>query len=222
VVRCAKTAVEAMAIIVTDGEGAPGANQSSHFSRFIRIRDEYRALLAKNPDFQPAHPAAVNPALRRPPGLSERVWIEDPETASVVDLANAVYQGLVRLLAHSYSLKSPDPEKAFSVRTAVGLMRALTLLAESAARRPAGPTHPDSNAGVSFVALRDAAPLPPGESTRRLLAERLRELSQRAAELDQIDPRLSHAAGILQSLSDGADDFFVAKPAPASAVLETA
>jgi hypothetical protein len=49
VVRCLKTALEALAIIVTDGEGAPGSRETSHFSRFIRIRDEYRKLLANEP-----------------------------------------------------------------------------------------------------------------------------------------------------------------------------
>jgi hypothetical protein len=220
VVGCSKTALEALAVIVTDGEGAPDDNANSHFSRFVKIRDEHRALLAKNPDFEPAHPAAVNPALRRPPTPAGRVWIEDPETAAVADLANAVYETLVRLLGHSYSLPSPDPEKGFSVRTAIGLMRALTLLAESVARRPAGPAHPDVNGGVSFVALRDAAPLPAGQSTRRLLTERLQELSAAAAALDQIDPRLSHAAGILQSLSQRADEALAGPSSPQPAVLE--
>ena len=206
VVGCSKTALEALAIIVTEGEGAPGENTSSHFSRFIKIRDEYRTLLARNPDFEPAHPAAINPALRRPPTSAGRVWIQDEETAAVADLGNAVYETLVRLLGHSYSLPSPTPEKAFSVRTAIGLMRALTLLAESVARRPAGESYPKSNGGLSFVALRDAAPLPAGKSTRLLLTERLQELSAGATALDQIDPRLSRAAGILQSLSQSADE----------------
>lgn len=222
VVRCSKTALEALTIIVTDGEGAPDANANSHFSRFMKIRDEYRELLATNPGFEPAHPAAINPALRRPPGLSGRVWIDDPETAAIADLANAVYQTLVRLLGHAYSLKSPEQEKAFSVRTGVGLMRAVTLLAECAARRPAGPTNPDSNGGISFVALRDAAPLPPAQSTRQLLVERLQELSARAAELDQTDPRLSRATGILQSLSQRANEVFGGTLSPATAVLEDA
>jgi hypothetical protein len=99
-------------------------------------------------------------------------------------------------------------------------MRALTLLAESVARRPAGPAHPDVNGGVSFVALRDAAPLPAGQSTRRLLTERLQELSAGAAALDQIDPRLSHAAGILQSLSQRADEALAGPSSPQPAVLE--
>lgn len=222
VVRCAKTALEAMAIIVTDGEGAPGATENSHFSRFRKIRDEHRALLAINPGFEPAHPAAVNPALRRPPGLADRIWIDDPETASVADLANAVYQMLLRLLGLSCSLKSPDNEKTFSVRTGIGLMRALTSLAESAARRPAGPTNPHCNGGVSFIALRDAAPLHAGESTRRLLAERLEELSTRAAELDQADPRVARATGLLQSFSQRANEVLLSTPPPAPAALETA
>jgi hypothetical protein len=214
VVRCSKTAVEALAIIVTEGEGAPGASDDSHFSRFEKIRAEYRALLAKNPTFEPAHSAAVNPLLRRPPSLSGRVWIDDPETASIVDLANAAYQTVVRLLGYSYNLPSGDPEKRLAVGLGVGLMKAVTFLAESAARRPAGPTHPDCNGGMSFTALRDAAPLPHGASTRRLFVERLQELSKRAGEMDQVDPRLSDATGVLQSLAQRAEVFATFDPVP--------
>ena len=35
-----------------------------------------------------------------------------------------------------------------------------TPLAEHAARLPAGPSNPDCNAGMSFTALRESAPLP--------------------------------------------------------------
>jgi len=220
VVGCSRTAVEALALIVTEGEGAAGANVSSHFSRFMRIRDEYRALLAKNPGFRPAHPAAIDPALRRPPTDTGRVWIGDAETAAVADLGNAVYETVLRLLAHAYSLASPHPEKAFSVQTATRLMPVLTLLAESAARRPAGPGHPHVNGGLSFVALRDAAPLPVGPSARRLLAERLHELADGAVVLDQLDPRLARAAAILKSLSEHADEAFLGPASSRRGLLE--
>jgi hypothetical protein len=205
VVRCSKSAVEALAIIVTEGEGAPNATETSHFSRFKKIRDEYRALLARNPSFEPAHPAALNPVLRRPPGLSDRILIDDPETAPVVDLANAAYQTLVRLLGYSYMVQRPDPEKRLAVGLGIGLMKTVAFLAESAARRPAGPTHPGVNAGMSFTALRDAAPLPHSASTRRVLVERLKELSKRAGELDQLDSRIAGATGLLQSLAQRAE-----------------
>ena len=59
----------------------------------------------------------------------------------------------------------------------LGLMRAMTPLAERAARLPAGPSNPGCNAGMSFTALRDAAPLPPGASAGKFFLERLHELA---------------------------------------------
>src|SRR5262249_18062139 len=158
---------------------------ASHFNRFREMREEYRALLAKNPAFEPGHPAAVNPVLRRPPGIRGRVWIDDAETASIVDAANAAYQTMVRLLGYAYTVPSPCPAKRFAVQLGIDLMKVVSLLAESAARRPAGPSNPDSNAGMSFTALRDAAPLPHA-GARRYFPERLKELSSRADTFDQI------------------------------------
>lgn len=67
---------------------------------------------------------------------------------------------------------------------------------------------------MSFTALRDAAPLPHGASSRRLFVERLQELSKRAGELGQIDPRLAHATGLLQSLTQRAEGFAAFDSAP--------
>ena len=172
-----KTALAAFATIVEQGEGAPEHSLGSHFQKFLAIRSEYAALKAENPDFQPAFPAAHNPVLRPPMGRTGRVWIEDEEAAETVDLANTGYALMLRLLAHSYLVSRPMPEKALAVDLSIGLMRAVTLLAERAARLPAGPSNPDCNAGMSFTALRDAASLPPGASTRRFFAERLAEMA---------------------------------------------
>lgn len=205
-VLCSKTAVAACEAIVTEGEGAAAESQNSHFSRFTSIREEYRALLARNPEFRPAHPAAVNPVLRRPLGISGRVWIEDADASAVVDVANAIYQTMLRLLAYSYAVPGPAPEKNLVVDLGVSLMRAMTLLAESAARRPAGPSNPHCNAGVSFTALRDAAPLPRTASTRRFFAERMDELARYAARLDQMDSRIARATALLRQLAVRAAD----------------
>ena len=139
------------------------------------------ALRAKNPQFQPAFPAAVNPVLRRPVRAGARVWLENEETAATVDLANTAYMLMLRLISHSYLVPRPHPAKALCVDLALGLMRAMSPLAERAARLPAGPSNPDCNAGMSFTALRDAAPLPPGVSAGRFFLERLRELLGRRA-----------------------------------------
>ncbi len=132
------------------------------------------------------------------------MWLENEETAATVDLANTAYMLMLRLISHSYLLPRPHPAKALCVDLGLGLMRAMTPLAERAARLPAGPSNPDCNGGMSFTALRDAAPLPPGVSAGKFFLERLRELLAGAqalaangdARVAQAlrDPHRSHAA----------------------------
>lgn len=226
-VLCLKTALEACEAIVTQGEGASGDHPDSHFNKFLAIRTEFAALKQKNPNFTPAHPAAHNPVLRRPPTPEGHVWIDDPQASAVVDIANSCYQLMLRLIGYAYATPSPSPEKSLAVDLGIDLMKALTMLGESAARRPAGKDNPNCNAGVSFTALRDAAPLPRGPSSRRFFVERMAELAQGAAKLDQADQRLARAAGLLRALATRAKHFevmpdeSVASPAAAPPQVST-
>jgi CDGSH-type Zn-finger protein/uncharacterized Fe-S cluster protein YjdI len=208
-VICSITALKAFDAIVSQGEGASTENQDSHYCRFIAIRKELEALRAANPDFEPAFPAAVNPVLRKPVRQGARVWLENEETAATVDVANTAYMLMLRLISHSYLLPRPHPAKALCVDLALGLMRAMTPLAERAARLPAGPSNPGCNGGMSFTALRDAAPLPPGVSAGRFFLERLRELVSGARALvANGDARVAQAVRILSELLQRAERNF--------------
>ena len=55
--------------------------------------------------FAPAFPAATNPVLRRPPRPEGRVWIENAEAVATVDLANACYGLMLRLLGYAYAAR---------------------------------------------------------------------------------------------------------------------
>jgi CDGSH-type Zn-finger protein/uncharacterized Fe-S cluster protein YjdI len=201
-VQCNKTALAALATIVRQGEGAPEHSEDSHYQKFVLVRDELAALKAANPHFEPAFPAAHNPVLRPPLGRAGRVWIENEEAAETVDLANAGYALMLRLLAYSYLTARPLPEKVLTVDLALGLMRAVTFWAERAARLPAGPSNPSCNAGMSFTALRDAAALPPGASARQFFGERLEELASAAQKLGESgDARTVKASRIVSELA---------------------
>jgi CDGSH-type Zn-finger protein/uncharacterized Fe-S cluster protein YjdI len=201
-VRCLKTALAAFDAIVTQGEGAPRDSLDSHYQRFLAVRTELRTLCAANPKFAPAFPAATNPVLRRPPRPEGRVWIEDPAAFDTVDLANASYALMLRLLAYAYRLPTPGSEKSLTVDLAIGLMQALMPLAERAARLPAGPSNPHCNAGVSFIAPRDTAALPVGAAGRRIFIERFAQLAAVGARLAQDgEARASAAAQRLQGLA---------------------
>jgi CDGSH-type Zn-finger protein/uncharacterized Fe-S cluster protein YjdI len=216
-VICSKTALAAFDAIVRQGEGAQADTEGSHYQKFAGIRRELRALKEANRSFQPAFPAAVNPVLRRPPRPEGRVWIENEEAAQCVDLANAAYGLMVRLIGYSYSVPRPAPQKGVAIDLGIGLMKAMTLLAERAARLPAGPSNPECHAGVTFVALRDAAAFPPGAGARRFFKERLAELARAAATLDATDERTSRAAGLLGELAQRSNrEFDEASPATAA------
>src|SRR5262249_22359459 len=214
-VICAKTALAALPAIVQQGEGAPTSSLGSHFQKFIAIRNEMQELQAANSAFKPAFPAATNPVQRTPMRPSGRVWIENEDAAVTVDLANAGYALMLRLIAYAYVVPRPDPEKALAVDLAIGVMQAVGKLGELAARLPAGPSNPQCNAGMSFTILRDAAPLPRGPAARRFFTERLREIADRAAQIAGANARAASAARVLDDLAKrGARGFAAAEPAP--------
>jgi len=204
-VRCSQTAMEALDAIIRQGEGAPGHSAGSHFERFCAMRAEFQALKAANPAFAPSHPAAVNPVLRRPPRPEGRVWLETESAGTTVDVANAAYGLMLRLLAYSYAVAAPHADKTLAVDVATGLMRAMAQFGQHAARLPAGPSNPQCNAGMSFTTLRDAAAFPPGPGARRFFIERLLELTRAAAGLpDRAAARVQEGTRLLQSLAERA------------------
>jgi CDGSH-type Zn-finger protein/uncharacterized Fe-S cluster protein YjdI len=220
-VFCSITATRAFDAIVSQGEGAASETAESHYCRFLEIRDELRELKAANPAFEPAWPAAVNPVLRRPVRQGARVWLENEDTAATVDLANSAYMLMLRLLSHSYLVPRPHPDKALCIDIALGLMRAVSPLAERAARLPAGPENPGCNGGMSFTALRESAPLPPGISAGRFFVERAGELVEAARRVAaEGDPRAVRALRVLEDLALRAQRRFaeIEKLAPAAVI----
>lgn len=222
-VICLKTALAAFDSIITQGEGARENTKDSHYQKFAAIRAEYQVLLAADPSFVPAFPAATNPVMRRPPRPEGRVWIEDPRAIATVDLANSAYGLMQRLLAYTYAVPSQDPDKALALDLAIGLMHALVPLAERAARLPAGPSNPACHAGVSFITLRDASTLPPGPAARRFFRERFEQLAEAAVRMrDEGDARTVAAASIFSKLAQNAARNFDLSRPPPYAVAPTA
>jgi CDGSH-type Zn-finger protein/uncharacterized Fe-S cluster protein YjdI len=214
-VLCLKTALAAFDAIVVQGEGAQAETTDSHYQRFVAIRNEYNALLEEDADFKPAHPAATNPVLRRPPRPEGRVWVEDVQAAGIVDAANACYALMCRMLAQAYATPGPSAEKSLIVDVSISLMRAVTHLGEEAARYPAGQSNPNCNAGMSFTVLRDASALPVGVPARRFFIERIDEIATRVTALSESHPsaRMKSAATHLQQLQTRAVRGFDTSPA---------
>ncbi|MDX2235774.1 MAG: ferritin-like domain-containing protein [Hyphomonadaceae bacterium] len=198
-VVCLATAHAAIRGIVEQGEGARIGDATSHYARFKTIARDYDALLAANPGFAPAHPAAHNPVMRRPPTPEGKVWIEAEQAAVIVDLANAIYAHMLRLLTQAFGRTGPEAERAALIDAAIATMVALTPAAEAATRFPARDGDASCRAGMSFATLRSMTPLPSGAAEWRMLSERLGEIAATAARIEAWHPKLASARAILDA-----------------------
>lgn len=179
-------ALAAIDTIVEQGEGSDASAEDSHFSRFTEMRVEYERGVADRADFEPAWPVATNPVMRKT-HLSPRVHVDSPRAAEILDLANALYNLLLRVLTQSYGRGAPVDR---GPTLALDLMAAFALTGEYLATLPARDDEPGVHAGVSFTILRATEPLTEGRGERRLLDERLEQLRRRTAALCETHPGL--------------------------------
>ncbi len=175
IVKCLKTALAACDTIVDQGEGALGDNARSHYNRFLAMCDSYHKMEAAEPGFAPARPVASNPVMRRGPDRGN-LWVDAPEAAAVMDLANAIYNVMLRALSQGFADNDPVRKRAF-IDVSIDGMYALSPVAEHLTRLKASTAVPDVTAGMSFATLRDVTPLPDGKPSLVFIAERLEELA---------------------------------------------
>ena len=167
-------------------------------------------MLASNAHFEPARPVARNPVMRAPVEPDGRVHVDHPEAAAALDLANAVYNQMLRLLGQVYARANParDAKRAL-LDAAMRLMGILRAVSEHLSTLPASRKTPGVNTGVSFAMFRATEPLCETAGEWAAIGERFEELAAgaRAAcsgaphleptwhKLDQLARSFSKTAG---------------------------
>lgn len=153
-------ALSTIDLIVEQGEGAPADRAESHYRTFRTVSDEFDAISAKRPGFAAAWPVAENPVLRKPPEPEDKVHIDAPDAARLLDFACASYGLLLRTLGQLFGRAGAnieDDQRAL-MAVAFDLMHALGGAATALATLPASPGSAH-NAGMSFTMLRGVEPL---------------------------------------------------------------
>ena len=175
----ARAAIE---VIVEQGEGARGDWREAHFGRLIRVLDEYLAIRAEHPDFEPTRPvmlAHVRPLARG----AEVTLIGHGFTARCADLLNAVYELILQLLARYFAHTDETPEQLSALsEVAVALMKTVVKpLGSLVTRMPMGPDHPDRTAGPAFELFYETDYLLPDRAAAwAIIEERMREIADLA------------------------------------------
>lgn len=176
------SALASIQVIVEQGEGATEDHENSHYRRFVEIRDEYRSILADDPDFQPARPVLRSPYASAPSDLMDEPgvqFLDDPLSVDICNLFDSCYELMVQILGRLFAHTGESEDELMALADiAVSLMLevieplgcALTLL-------PAGPSHPGLAAGPSFRLSRAAEVPPHAGAARTTFRERLNELA---------------------------------------------
>jgi CDGSH-type Zn-finger protein/truncated hemoglobin YjbI len=197
-------AVRAIETIVEQGEGPRGDWRNAHFGRFLRVLDEYLAMMQANPGLEVARP--VLPALVRPPESgAEADLITDPGTAAIADLCNVGYEVLLqllyRLLCH---VDESDAQMKTLSQVAIRLMiDVIEPIGELLTTLPVGPEHPGRTAGPSFeLFYQPDYLLPHREAAWRIMAEHLADAGALAQQYADREPRLLPVAHAFQRLAE--------------------
>jgi CDGSH-type Zn-finger protein len=208
-----KSALEAIQMVIEQGEAPTAAHPDAHFWVFREIWREYRKEeeQAKKAGiaFAPARPVVSNPMTRFYDDTTGGTLISDPLTHQVADLFNGAYDTmllmLLRFFAHTDESK-PELEKL--ARATLRLMTNVTRpLGEALAKMPAGhgARLEGKTAGAGFGYNRDIHLLPHKRSAWVFFGERLRDLATTATGLltsgKRLPPEIEEAAAGLQALS---------------------
>ena len=170
------SARRAVAEILEQGEGARGHWENAHFGQFVEMLDDYQALRAANPGFEPARPVIV--ANVRPCEHADVPLITDPATAHCTDLFNVGYEILLQTLERYFAhTEETDAQLATLADLAIGLMfQVIKPLGDLITTLPAGLEYRGRTAGPSFELFYESDYLMPHrEAAWTLLEERLRE-----------------------------------------------
>jgi hypothetical protein len=197
-----ESALRGIDTIIVQGEGSGGDTENSHFARFCAIKVEYARLVAERPGFEPARPVATNPVMRRPIAADERTYVESSPAADVLDLANALYNLLLRLLGQAYAREDNAPEaKRVLMDAAMTVMHVFGATAEYLTTLPASDAAAGINAGVTFTVLRATEPLVEGKGEWAFIGERVDEIARAMRAVGCGVPALQPGLQELEKLS---------------------
>ena len=202
------SALRAIDLIVTQGEGVCGDWVDAHFGKFVGILEDLLSVKAVNPKFNPVRP--VEPAyVRLPPDVDTGALIEEALTAQVADFCNALYEVTLQVLCRYYAhFDETAAELDTLARTAKHLMNwVLRIVASELTKLPIGPSNPGYTAGPTLEVVRPAYfVLPHREPAWRILKERLDVLTETCSALAR-EPALPGLSGIAEKLASIAAEF---------------
>lgn len=171
-------ALKAISTIIEQGEGGRKDAEKSHYMQFCAIRDEYEEFIKHEPNFRPYRQLLSDPVMFAPISKRSAVQVNGKPASQVLDIANAAYGLMLRLLASGFSLNTGPganvSDKRIEIESAIAVMGVVKSLGILLTTLPANQTL--VGAGMNFHLPRSTLALPERHSGKAVLAERAREI----------------------------------------------
>jgi Ferritin-like len=176
------SALEALNVIIEQGEGASSETEDSHYRRFAKMREQYSELLAADPAFQPGRPVLTSPYAMLPtdlPATAEVNVIDDRLSVDMCGLFDGCYELMVQILGRLFvhAEESEEELQALADIAIEMMIEVIEPLGSAITLLPAGRSHAGLNAGPSFRLSRGASIPTQSGTARTVFHERLTELS---------------------------------------------
>jgi hypothetical protein len=206
------TAIQAIDLIIEQGEGLPDDKKDdafTHYMRFLNILKECRALKKADSAFEPARSVIDNPTLFLHDDADGGNLVTNPTARGVLGVFNAAYTTLLLLMMRFYGHTDETPAELSALTYTLFPMMTMIIrpLGEVLTQLPAGADPQKGLAGPSFELPAPVAFLPHKRAAWAYLNERFAEMvaeCYRVAGLPNAPARLK---GIAQNLDLLANKF---------------
>lgn len=185
-----ESALAAVELIVEQGEGARGDWHDAHYGRFLGMWEEFQALSAQDPSFDPARP--VLPVFTGQPFdiATPQIVVTDPLAERTAEVAALGYEVVLHLLLRFFThIGESEEDLTKLINGAIDAMVAVVRpLGIALSHMPIGPDHPGKTAGFAFemyYVMSNAVPWRKPAWT--VLHERAALLAKSCAELAALD-----------------------------------
>lgn len=201
------SAIEALEVVVEQGEGPRGHWRDAHYGRLLATLGEFLTMKREDRSFEPARPVMAA-TCRHPVDARESPLISHPSTAGVMDVFNVSYEVLLYLLARYFAHGHETDEQLETLAdVAVELMiTVIQPLGETVTKMPVGDEYPGMNAGPSFEVFYASGYLSPHTwQAWVLIHERLQEVAgflERVLARPDTPPELTPVLPAIRRLSD--------------------
>jgi hypothetical protein len=194
-------AMQAIDVIVEQGEGSQDDRDDSHYRSFLAVRDQLKALRSTDSAFEPAWPVVDSPVLRTPQEPGDTCYISHPDSARMLDFACSVYGLLLRTLNQTFgrSDMNADTNLKRLLDLSFELMHLLGAASTALARMPANENGGRANAGMTFTMLRGIEPIRFGAVESAVIEERIASIIAAAHSFSALDAGL--IAGFVRQAS---------------------